>query len=256
MIYLRQILPLFLLPVGMTLILVLVGMLRRRRVLVALGLAVLWVSSTPLLSDLLARALEGRAERGLPADAPAADAIVVLSGGRLLAPGPAGISEWRDPDRFFGGVELFRAGKAPLLVFTGGWVPWESRGALEGDILAGYARAMGVGVDSVVTTGRVSNTEEEARAVAALLRERRKERLDSGTWTRVLLVTSAFHMPRAKILFERVGLTVLPFPVDFQVPEARGFSVMALLPAAGALKLTELGWREMYGRLFYLVARR
>jgi len=255
MIYLRQILPLFFLPVGMTLILVLVGLLRRRRVLVAIGLAVLWISSTPLVSDLLARAVEGRAERGLAADAPAADAIVVLSGGRLVAPGRAAISEWRDPDRFFGGVELYRAGKAPLLVFTGGWVPWESSAALEGEILAGYAKAMGVGADSIVTTGRVANTEEEARAVASLLRERRTARGDSGAASRVLLVTSAFHMSRAARLFELAGLTVVPFPVDFLVPVGRGFSVMVLLPTAGALKQTELVWRELYGRAFYLVFR-
>jgi hypothetical protein len=49
--------------------------------------------------------------------------VSVLSEGRLVAPGNAAVSEWKDADRFFGGVELFKAGKSPLLVFTGGAAP-------------------------------------------------------------------------------------------------------------------------------------
>lgn len=252
MIYLRQTLPLFILPIGMTLILIIAGLLRRRQVLIAIGIAVLWISSTPWVSDVLARAVEGRAERGRTADAPTADAIVVLSGGRLVAPGQSAISEWRDPDRFFAGLELFRSRKAPLLVFTGGWVPWESGATPEGDILVNYAKSMGVGIDSVVTTGRVMNTRQEAQAVATLLNKRRIERGDSVARMQVLLVTSAFHMRRATRLFERAGFTVSPFPVDFQVP-AGGRGAMPLLPDAAALKQTELMLREVYGRAFYAV---
>jgi hypothetical protein len=60
---------------------------------------------------------------GAAVDASEADAIVVLSEGRVVVPGKAAVSEWSDADRFFGGVELFRAGKSPLLVFTGGAAP-------------------------------------------------------------------------------------------------------------------------------------
>ncbi len=248
---LRQILPLFFLPVGLTLILVVVGLVRRRRALVAIGLGVLWLSSTPVVSNLLTRAVEGHAERDVAAAAAAADAIVVLSSGRLLAPGRAGVSEWHDADRFFGGLELFRAGKAPLLVFTGGWDPSSSRIKLEGEVLVEYATSLGVGRDSVVTTGRVANTEEEARAVSALLRERRSTRGESAARTRILLVTSAFHMSRAKRLFEGAGLAVSPFPVDFQVQADGTFGLLSVLPAAWALRQTDLVWRELYGRAYY-----
>ena len=114
---------------------------------------------------------------------------------------------------------------------------------------------LGVPADGMVTTGPVTNTAEEARAVATLLRERRSAPADRGAPPRVLLVTSAFHMPRARRLFERAGLTVMPFPVDFQVSAGGGVNVMDLLPTAAALKQTELAWREMYGRLFYFVVR-
>ena len=50
-----------------------------------------------------------------------ADGIVVLSG--VLGINAVGVSiyiEWEDPDRFFGGIALFKANKAQRLVFTGG----------------------------------------------------------------------------------------------------------------------------------------
>jgi uncharacterized SAM-binding protein YcdF (DUF218 family) len=253
MIYLHKILPIFLLPVSITLLLVLAGLLLRRRALIWIGVVVLWFSSTPLVSAFLVRAAEGWAERAPATDASEADAIVVLSAGRVVAPGKDAISEWSDPDRFFSGVELFNAGKAPLLVFTNGWVPWEPRAVPEGELLAGYAKALRVPADRIVTTVLVTNTAEEARAVATLLRERRSAPPKGGTVPRVLLVTSAFHMPRARLLFERAGLTVIPFPVDFQVSDSGGVNVLNFLPTAGALRQTELAWREMYGRLFYFV---
>ena len=255
MIYLHKILPLFVLPVGITLMLVLAGVRLRRRALIWSGVAVLWLSSTPFVSGLAVRAAEGWAERGLAADASEADAIVVLSEGRVVVPGKAAVSEWNDADRFFGGVELFKAGKSPLLVFTGGAAPWEPNAAPEGDLLAQYAKAMGVPDEQIVKTPRVTNTAEEAQAVATLLRGR----LSGPTWRggppRVLLVTSAFHMPRARGLFERAGMSVIPFPVDFKVSAGRTVTLLDLLPTAGALRGTEMALREGYGRLFYFVAR-
>ena len=153
-------------------------------------------------------------------------------------------------------MELLRAGKAPLLVFTGGWVTWELDALPEGEVLARYAKAMGVPSDRVVTTCPVTNTAEEARTVATLLCGRRLGSADRGGPLRVLLVTSAFHMPRARrLFFERAGLAVLPFPVDFQVSAGGGATVMDLPPSASALRQTELAWGEIYGRLFDFVVR-
>jgi hypothetical protein len=43
--------------------------------------------------------------------------------------------------------------------------------------------------------------------------------------------------------------------VDFQVSVGGALSVIDFLPNARALSQTEMAWREMYGRLFYLVVR-
>ena len=238
-----QMLPTLVLPLAATLILAMIGVASRRRWLTTVALVVLWLASTPITSRPLARFMEGGAERTLASAAPMADAIVVLSGGRLVAPGPDAVSEWRGANRFFGGLELFDAGKAPLLVFTGGWSPRRPEAPTEGEVLAGWAERWGVAPDRILVTGRVSNTEYEAAAVASLL-----DPLDTG---RVLLVTSAFHMQRSRVLFERAGLEVIVFPVDFAVSDDWRFGVRSLLPGAGALSLNHQSLREAMARTVY-----
>jgi uncharacterized SAM-binding protein YcdF (DUF218 family) len=255
-IYFHKILPIFVLPVGITLLLVLAGLLSQRRALIWGGLVVLWLSSTPLIGNLMVRSIEGWEQRIQAINATHGDAIVVLSGGRLVAPGAAGLSEWNDADRFYGGIELFRAGKAPLLIFTGGWAPWEPKAKPEGEILIEYAKALGVPLDNMLTTGAVVNTAEESEAVAELLSKNGVKINDPAGQFCILLVTSAFHMLRAQRLFERAGLQVIPFPVDFQASEGQLLSVIDFLPSAGALKQVELALRELYGRTFYWVLGR
>ena len=64
-------------------------------------------------------------------------------------------------------------------------------------------------------------------------------------------MTSAFYMPRARQLFERAGLKVVPFPVDFSHSGTRAVSLLDLLHNAGALSQIQAAMREKYGRLFY-----
>ena len=109
-----------------------------------------------------------------------------------------------------------------------------------------YAADFGVPRDHMLTTQRVANTEEEGRAVADLL----AKRLGLNAKPRVLLVTSAFHMRRAQMLFARAGLEVVSFPVDFKVSEAESFTPLHLLPNGGSLGQSELALREFYGLAF------
>ena len=178
------------------------------------------------------------------ADMPQADAVVVLSGMLNSVPGAGGVAqEWGDPDRFFGGLELFAAGRAPKLVFTRGKLPWAITETAEGDVLRQFAVKQGVPAQAIVLTGLVENTQQEAAEV---------RRLFPSAGATVLLVTSAFHMPRARALLEAQGLRVIPFPVDFNVPK-RSTTVMDFLPEGNALRLTDVAVREWIGRVYYWV---
>ena len=251
MIYLPKILPLFLLPTGITLLLVVAGLILRRRSLCWTGIAVLWLASTPLVSNEIMRAAEDWQVRQPLGAVPKADAIVVLSTGRVQPPGDPDASEWTDADRFYGGVELYKAKKAPLLIFTGGWVPWHPNAKPEGEVLIRYAVDLGIPRDRMLTTSKVTNTEEEGRAISALLAKWR----GANTTPRVLLVTSAFHMRRAELLFTRAGLEPVPFPVDFKVSSRDALTPLDFLPSGESVGQSETALRELYGLAFYRLFR-
>ena len=69
---------------------------------------------------------------------------------------------------------------------------------------------------------------------------------------RIILVTSAYHMNRAKRLFEKQGFEVIPYKVDYKTFGNSKTTLMDFLPSAGNLELAEIGIREIIGRLFYI----
>jgi uncharacterized SAM-binding protein YcdF (DUF218 family) len=173
---------------------------------------------------------------------PDADAIVVLSGMVRTINAKQGLHyEWTDAsDRIFAGIELLKKGKSPKLVLTQGKLPW-SLGEPEGSFLKKVAINQGVDAEKIILTGKVENTEQEAFQTARLLVKSNPT---------IILVTSAFHMPRAKQVFEAAGLNVEPFAVDFR-QETRELTVIDFIPTAEALKDTSFFLREMVGRVFY-----
>ena len=133
---LSKILPLALLPLGVSLVLLLLGLIARRRWPVLAGVVLLWFFSLGLVSQRLWRWLETPWFRLAAVEAPVADAIVVLSGGHHPALGAARLNEWHDPDRFLAGLDLYRAGKAPWLLFTGGASPFSPGQPPEGLVIS------------------------------------------------------------------------------------------------------------------------
>lgn len=248
---LSKLLPLPLLPLGLVVALLLWSAWRGGRAPVLMALGCLWLFATPLTAEVLWRWLEWPSERQ-PAAAllyrRSAEpfAVVVLGGGRHAAPGVGRISEWQDADRFFGGLEAFQQlraeGQRPRLIFTGGWWPGQPRLQPEGDVLRQRALALGLPAADLFSTSRVRNTAEEARAIALLL----------PRGATLVLVTSAFHMTRARRLFERQGLRVIPFPVDFQATGAwAGHPLtdpLRWLPSADGLASSSRALREVFGR--------
>lgn len=244
MIYLHKILPLFFSPILVVLMLLCVGIATRRRAWVIGGACLLYAASTPLISDALFRSMEYQAEILPPEDAPKVDAIVALSAGMGWIKSKNGfLAQWPTPSRFLGGVELFAAGKAPLLVFTGGKLPWQFGEETEGDVLKRYAQMMQIPANNILVTDKAENTEQEARGAKQLLQPAHKD---------IILVTSAFHMVRAKKMFERAGFNVFAFPVDIRAVE-QTVTLMSFLPDPRALYSTHISINELLGRLYYSV---
>jgi uncharacterized SAM-binding protein YcdF (DUF218 family) len=151
--------------------------------------------------------------------------------------------EWGDPDRFFGGIALFKAGKVQKLVLTGGKMPWDKARKTEGEVLKDYAISNGIPSEKIFITKDVENTADEAKAV--------KELIDPSK--RIILVTSAYHMYRAKRLFEKQVLNIIPYKVDYKASRIKETTIIDYFPSADNLILTETGIREIIGRFFYLL---
>lgn len=245
MIYLAKILPEFVLPIGFSLLCLIWGTLRNRRLFQWTGLAVLLVASNPIVGRMLIHRAEEGAIRVPAAQIDTADAIVVLSAGRIVAPGPARVIEWGDANRFFGGMELFGARKAPVIVFTSPSLPWDREASAETDLYRRTAESLGVPADRILATGPVENTADEAREAARMLGA------SATAHPSILLVTSAYHMPRASRLFSLAGFIVKPFPVGFMAPDHGGVFLANAIPGVGALKQSEIALHEFYGRAYY-----
>ena len=242
MIYLHKILPLIASPMFLVMVLITWGIIFKSRISGILAVSILIICSLPIFSNKLISYLENEYILSDASSAETADAIVVLSGMVRTINGKNGLSyEWAEAsDRIFAGIELIKENKAPIMVLTGGKLPW-SVGKPEGEYLRDVAVKYGVPNKNILLTENVENTDQEAKAVAKLLNK---------ASPKIILVTSAFHMPRAQKVFEAAGIKIEPFAVDF-LSGAGKYTIMNFIPSAGALNQTSFFIREHIGRLYY-----
>ena len=213
------------------------------------ALIFLIIFSNGLFADILWRLLEHPWKRLDYSLVAPSDGIVVLSGGRHLPPGNTKIIEWYDPDRFLAGIDLYKANKSNRLIFTGGINPLTSGLPPEGDVYIKEAVSMGLPKEDLYTTYPVNNTLQEAKAIKKLLNNE-----IPLIQKKIILVTSAFHMKRAKKVFESEGISVQPYPVDFK--SNRGFNSLLrdplkCVPSSDYLAKSSNAIREIIGRIIY-----
>ena len=246
MIYLHKILPLLISPIVLVLGLIFLGVIKKRTLYIIVAFVILYLSSTPIVSSFLLNLVESKEIKLKIEQTPQADAVVVLSGTLTWVKGSDELlPQWGHADRFFAGLDLMKFDHAHKIIFTAGKLPWDQGNQTEGGILKKYAELFNIPSSKIFVTREVQNTEQEANEVEQLLRNHK-------IGNRIILVTSAFHMQRAKSQFEHVGLNVSTYPVDFKVSQ-NAITPMSFLPQATALSMTDLAIREVVGRLFYLI---
>ncbi len=243
MLLINKILPILFLPLGFALLCMITGLVLRKLVFLWYAALVLWLFSMPVVGDGLMRFVEGGTTRVPFSSVGRADAVVVLSGMIRQVDG-APLGEWDGAvDRFEAGISLYKDGKAPLLVFTRGQMPWQPYAIPEGELLARRALQLGVPQRAIRLTAKVGNTADEAVAARKLFSVTKEKK--------IILVTSAFHMRRAQYLFEHEGFDVVPFRVDYQVEKVSDLTILRFLPSAAALERSEKALHEMIGWLYY-----
>ncbi|HKK66262.1 MAG TPA: YdcF family protein [Clostridia bacterium] len=236
---------------------------RTAAILTALLAAGLYILSIEPVSELLLRPLEQAhtpllLEAGLgpgtneesgtqyiDIDSVQADAIVVLSGGTIsrspeeggrASPGAETLK------RLSFGYRIHRASGLPI-ISTGG-TPL-SAGAGGGEVAAGdamgrYLVALGADPEAVYTEEASRNTYENAALIA--------EQYDHQ---RVILVSSAYHMPRSVWVFQQIGFQVLPAPTDYKI-DADGYNLWSFFPSMGSFHDSYRALHEYVGIVYYL----
>lgn len=236
--FFRKLIEAMLMPLGLFGILVLLGVWLRRHWLIFAAVIMLFFLSTTFGSRMLLTPLEHTYPSRPVSDAPMADAIVVLSGDILRGVSPSGVQWGDNANRYFTGVALARADRARYLVLSAGTPP-TAHSVDQGVLLRRLSVENGIPDNRILITRHALTTEDEARAVSGM----------PGIHS-ILLVTSAFHMPRAAMLFRARKFEVFPFPTDNRIigPE---FGRLAMLPEPSNLRESELALREYYGLVVY-----
>jgi len=243
MIYLNKLLPYLLYPITIIVFLLVWALISKKRLPALLALLLLLITSSPIVSHQMVFYTEGKESKKSIEDFNSADSIVVLSGMLYPIMTKQGVEyEWGDPDRFFGGVELIKAGKAKNIIFTGGILPWQKNIKPEGHVLAKFAVEFGIPSSQIIVTKDVQNTHDEAKAV--------REILTQNNTYKIILVTSAFHMQRASKLFQKEGIEVQTYSVDYKTGIS-DLTPMDFLPSADAFSIFQSSLRELIGRAYY-----
>jgi uncharacterized SAM-binding protein YcdF (DUF218 family) len=243
----------FLSPLTWALILWLVStacfLLQRKRWAVGLacvGFATLWVASLPVVAHALAAPLEEKYPALTAQASPTADAILVLGGALsgahpprrpTFSLGPAAGRVWHT-------AQLYRAGKARWVIVAGGNQPGQELEQVEADAIVEMLGVLGVPRHAIRKEGLSRNTRENAANSLPLAQ--------SVGARRVLLVTSAIHMPRALKTFEKAwsgsGIELIPVTTDVE-PETPDFLLKLWIPDASALASVTRIIKEYAGRV-------
>ena len=248
---LSKILDVFLMPLSWAIVLIAYGAplsrraLRRKRarpLACLLGLLILVVFSLEPVSNALFGSLEAKAVRTMD-PATHYDAVILLGGlvDEKAMEKSRSLSINDNNERLFGTLAVMREGRADYAIISGAPVDPKTPYA-ESQVLADQLVLLGVPREKVIVEAKAMNTRENATYSAEIARAR--------GFSKVLIVTSAFHMHRALACYRRAGMNVDTLPVDFRSYDP-GVASGSWLPRASHLERSTAAIREWSGFYVY-----
>ncbi len=254
--YVSKIAWFFTTPSNLLLSLILLGLIlaffkRLRRF--GLGLSLVFTLTTialgllPIASYILLP-LEGR-YTPLRDDGKPVDGIILLGGAVEASDSKSRgiIVANESAERVLDTIQLAHRYPAARILISGGGGTVFGDGAAEAPIIAAYFKSIGIDPNRILVEDRSRTTAENAVYSQELAKARAGER-----W---LLVTSAWHMPRAVGVFEKVGFAVTPYPVDFRTAGgARTHLPFAFI--SEGLRRLDIGTKEWAGLIAYYASGR
>ncbi|WP_456459372.1 YdcF family protein [Reichenbachiella sp.] len=148
-------------------------------------------------------------------------------------------------DRIVHALDLYKQGRIKKILITGGSGTVTFEGRKEAHALRDFLLSNGIPTSDVITEDKARNTRENALFS--------KELIISPTGNSIL-ITSAFHMLRAKKCFEKVEIEVVPFPTDYYGRQLYYTPDDVLIPSLYGLKIWTILFKEWIGLAAYTVA--
>lgn len=241
----------FLLPPGCIILgLILITLLfpRQPKFIIGVFILLLYLFSIQPVTDFLLRPLEDTypplpadaslSNRGIPDDA---EAIVVLGGGTVQGSPEAGSGhDTLDTDALKRAVYAFslRDRFPGPYILSGGKV-FDYGQEAEAVTAAGLCISLGLSPERLILETTSRNTWENAKEVAKL------------GYKQVIVVTSAYHIPRSVFCFERNGMSIVPAPTDYKCERGRKYDFFSFMPSMDSLYGTYLALHEYIGLFYY-----
>ena len=203
------------------------------------AIILIYLLSITAVSDHLIKSLEEVYPQPAVSELQSADAIVMLGGGSC-----GGVPDFDGEgqvsadaaNRLFMALRLHKRLRLPVIL-SGGQV--HSYSGTEAEIEERLLQACGVDGSFLLKDAKSRNTAENALYTRQLCQER--------GFRKVVLVTSAYHMPRSVLFFRRAGVDVIPYPTDYKTHKEIVLDAFVFTPSAEALRNTAISLKEYLG---------
>jgi uncharacterized SAM-binding protein YcdF (DUF218 family) len=143
-------------------------------------------------------------------------------------------------DRLFQTIALYKKGLIKQILLSSGSANLIDKEVKEADLAVRYLKLIGIPYSAILIENQSRNTIENAKYSLALIAKKKPE-------AKILVITSAWHIPRAKLIFDRQAKHKIEYyPTNFMGSTEFEFGDL-IIPSATALETWELLFKEWIG---------
>ena len=147
-------------------------------------------------------------------------------------------------DRLFHAIHLYKTGIVKKILVSGGNGQLINEGYLEADWSKKFLIECGIPKEDILIENKSRNTYENAKYTSELL---------SDNTENLLLITSAWHMKRADLCFQKFNLNCDKFPTDYTTKDKQFDLGYLFLPNSSSYEKWETLIKEWVGFVVYKI---
>ncbi|MFC0264664.1 YdcF family protein [Fontibacter flavus] len=251
--YLSQFLSFLMMPLTIVMVLIIGGFFLSKKPLgkrlMLAGIILLLFFSNQFISNLAMKLWEP--DFKIIKDLPNYEVGIVLTGVTNLSKTAYDRTFFnKGADRATHAVQLYKLGKIQKILITGGQGLDPVNPNTEAELLRDFMMIAGVEENDIIVENQAKNTYQNAVFSLKTLNDKGY----SSENEKYLLITSAFHMKRAKGCFNKVGLDTDTFPVDYYAEDIKFNIPLLLYPDPNAIFLWHKLFKEWIGIVMYKLA--